>query len=232
MINTIDYKNILVNYGAMLDEALNKKKGLALVKADWDKLKKTIDDVLVVSLIDLGIKFMEQSKKPIDFHNFFETYEFPTYPGYFAYGLYDRILLFRSLTMLHNNHAQMKLFELMMGFIKYTIDDIHQDLINLNTYMEYVKNAVGFEIIDLNSNLQSIYDDFLEEIFTNEIFDYLYYSEKIFFNYGDFSDDFYFDKNADHNKWDDFCGSCSVVLVMKCLYSDLHEEVKKKVFGF
>ena len=93
----LSYKDILINYGVILNEAPTKKKGLALVKADWKAKKQQIKDTLDIDIIDLGIEIMTISRKRFDMKKFLETGLLPIGTNYSVNGLGEVISLFLIL---------------------------------------------------------------------------------------------------------------------------------------
>ena len=60
------YKDILVNYGAMMMDAPTKKKGATMVKKDWEIKKQQMEVSIDTALVDVGIRMMTVSKKRFD----------------------------------------------------------------------------------------------------------------------------------------------------------------------
>lgn len=216
MKNNIDYKNILVNYGAMVAEAPTKKKGLALVKEDWEAKKQQMQVSLDTGLVDVGIMMMTVSKRRFDMKKFIETGEFPTYMGCYVNGLDDVIALFKIWEVFKKDPAIKECLDHIMNLWSENLDTM--TIFDREDFFERVKDMVGYPITTLEFwNLQQIFDYDLNTIFVEDLADLL---------------DFNFNLSEEElTILEDFSNQFEISIIMKYMYSELYDRIKKSVFG-
>lgn len=216
MSTTVDYKDILVNYSAMLNEAPTKKKGATLVKKDWEKKKQQMEVSIDTALVDVGIRMMSVSKKRFDMKKFLETGEFPTYNGCYVNGLDDVISLFKILETFKEAPSVKECLDHIMNLWAENLGTM--TIFNRDDFFERVKGMVGYPIETLMFwDFQKIFDYDLDTVFGADIADLL---------------DFNFNLSEEElTIFEDFSNQFDISIIMKYMYSDLYDRIIKSVFG-
>lgn len=217
MINTVDYKDILMNYGAMMNEAPTKKKGLALVKADWETKKQQMEVSIDTALVDVGIRMMAVSRKRFDMNNFLETDIIPNFNSCDSVDLNAAIVLFWVLRAFKEEPEIKACLDHIMDLWAEDLDAL--DIFNREDFFEKVMNdMMGYTITKLNCwTLQELFDFYLSYIFDCELDELLD-----------------FDCNLSEEEmaiYECFSNQYSITAVMKYMYSELYERIKHMIFG-
>lgn len=125
------YKDILVNYAAMVNDAASKEVGIKEVKADWVEKKAQIDDIYLTSIVDVGIEVLEKSRTSFDIKGFLE------YKGLSETDVYnvpfDLVYLLWNLTDAYNNSA-------MKAFLEDIASRMQKNMTSLSTTMRELQN--------------------------------------------------------------------------------------------
>lgn len=216
MNKNIDYKDILVNYSAMLNEAPTKKKGVALVKKDWEAKKQQMEVSIDTALVDVGIRMMTVSKKRFDMKKFLKTGVFPTYYGCYVNGLDDVISLFKILEAFKEDSSVKDCLDHIMNLWSENLGTM--TIFNRDDFFERVKGMVGYPIETLMFwDFQKIFDYDLDTVFGADIADLL---------------DFNFNLSEEElTIFEDFSNQFDISIIMKYMYSDLYDRIIKSVFG-
>lgn len=206
------YKDILVTYGSMVDEAPTKKKGLALVKADWKVKKQQIKDTLDIDIIDLGIEIMTISRKRFDMKKFLETGLLPIGTNYSVNGLGEVISLFLILVAIKKDSKIKECLDKIMGLWSENLGPM--TIFNRETFL----NEVMDNITDLKSlTLQELFDYYLSFVFDFDLGELLGFDSVL--------------TDEEFDIWKDFSNQYSIAITMRYMYSDLYNRLKKSVFG-
>lgn len=208
----LSYKNILINYGVILNEAPTKKKGLALVKADWKAKKQQIKDPLDIDIIDLGIEIMTISRKRFDMEKFLETGLLPIGTNYSVNGLGEVISLFLILVAIKKDSKIKECLDKIMGLWSENLGSM--TIFNRETFL----NEVMDNITDLKSfTLQELFDYYLSSVFDFDLGELLGFDSVL--------------TDEEFDIWKDFSNQYSIAITMRYMYSDLYNRIKKSVFG-
>ncbi|OUN13292.1 hypothetical protein [Flavonifractor sp. An91] len=125
------YKDILVNYAAMVNDATSKEVGIKEVKADWVEKKAQIDDIYLTSIVDVGIEVLEKSRTSFDIKGFLE------YKGLSESDVYnvpfDLVYLLWNLTDAYNNSV-------MKAFLEDIASRMQKNMTSLSTTMRELQN--------------------------------------------------------------------------------------------
>ena len=201
----LSYKDILINYGVILNEAPTKKKGLALVKADWKAKKQQIKDPLDIDIIDLGIEIMTISRKRFDMEKFIGT-------NYSVNGLGEVISLFLILVAIKKDSKIKECLDKIMGLWSENLGSM--TIFNRETFI----NEVMDNITDLKSfTLQELFDYYLSFVFDFDLGELLGFDSVL--------------TDEEFDIWKDFSNQYSIAITMRYMYSDLYNRLKKSVFG-
>lgn len=208
----LSYKDILINYGFLLNEAPTKKKGLALVKADWKAKKQQIKDTLDIDIIDLGIEIMTISRKRFDMKKFLETGLLPIGTNYSVNGLGEVISLFLILVAIKKDSKIKECLDKIMGLWSENLGSM--TIFNRETFL----NEVMDNITDLKSlTLQELFDYYLSFVFDFDLGELLGFDSVL--------------TDEEFDIWKDFSNQYSIAITMRYMYSDLYNRIKKSVFG-
>lgn len=208
----LSYKDILINYGFLLNEAPTKKKGLALVKADWKAKKQQIKDTLDIDIIDLGIEIMTISRKRFDMKKFLETGLLPIGTNYSVNGLGEVISLFLILVAIKKDSKIKECLDKIMGLWSENLGSM--TIFNRETFL----NEVMDNITDLKSlTLQELFDYYLSFVFDFDLGELLGFDSVL--------------TDEEFDIWKDFSNQYSIAITMRYMYSDLYNRLKKSVFG-
>ena len=208
----LSYKDILINYGFLLNEAPTKKKGLALVKADWKAKKQQIKDTLDIDIIDLGIEIMTISRKRFDMKKFLETGLLPIGTNYSVNGLGEVISLFLILVAIKKDSKIKECLDKIMGLWSENLGSM--TIFNRETFL----NEVMDNITDLKSlTLQELFDYYLSFVFDFDLGELLGFDSVL--------------TDKEFDIWKDFSNQYSIAITMRYMYSDLYNRLKKSVFG-
>ena len=208
----LSYKDILINYGVILNEAPTKKKGLALVKADWKAKKQQIKDTLDIDIIDLGIEIMTISRKRFDMKKFLETGLLPIGTNYSVNGLGEVISLFLILVAIKKDSKIKECLDKIMGLWSENLGSM--TIFNRETFL----NEVMDNITDLKSlTLQELFDYYLSFVFDFDLGKLLGFDSVL--------------TDEEFDIWKDFSNQYSIAITMRYMYSDLYNRLKKSVFG-
>lgn len=208
----LSYKDILINYGFLLNEAPTKKKGLALVKADWKAKKQQIKDTLDIDIIDLGIEIMTISRKRFDMKKFLETGLLPIGTNYSVNGLGEVISLFLILVAIKKDSKIKECLDKIMGLWSENLGSM--TIFNRETFL----NEVMDNITDLKSfTLQELFDYYLSSVFDFDLGELLGFDSVL--------------TDEEFDIWKDFSNQYSIAITMRYMYSDLYNRLKKSVFG-
>lgn len=208
----LSYKDILINYGFLLNEAPTKKKGLALVKADWKAKKQQIKDTLDIDIIDLGIEIMTISRKRFDMKKFLETGLLPIGTNYSVNGLGEVISLFLILVAIKKDSKIKECLDKIMGLWSENLGSM--TIFNRETFI----NEVMDNITDLKSfTLQELFDYYLSSVFDFDLGELLGFDSVL--------------TDEEFDIWKDFSNQYSIAITMRYMYSDLYNRLKKSVFG-
>ena len=208
----LSYKDILINYGVILNEAPTKKKGLALVKADWKAKKQQIKDTLDIDIIDLGIEIMTISRKRFDMKKFLETGLLPIGTNYSVNGLGEVISLFLILVAIKKDSKIKECLDKIMGLWSENLGSM--TIFNRETFL----NEVMDNITDLKSfTLQELFDYYLSSVFDFDLGELLGFDSVL--------------TDEELDIWKDFSNQYSIAITMRYMYSDLYNRLKKSVFG-
>lgn len=208
----LSYKDILINYGVILNEAPTKKKGLALVKADWKVKKQQIKDTLDIDIIDLGIEIMTISRKRFDMKKFLETGLLPIGTNYSVNGLGEVISLFLILVAIKKDSKIKECLDKIMGLWSENLGSM--TIFNRETFL----NEVMDNITDLKSlTLQELFDYYLSFVFDFDLGELLGFDSVL--------------TDEEFDIWKDFSNQYSIAITMRYMYSDLYNRLKKSVFG-
>lgn len=208
----LSYKDILINYGFLLNEAPTKKKGLALVKADWKAKKQQIKDTLDIDIIDLGIEIMTISRKRFDMKKFLETGLLPIGTNYSVNGLGEVISLFLILVVIKKDSKIKECLDKIMGLWSENLGSM--TIFNRETFL----NEVMDNITDLKSlTLQELFDYYLSFVFDFDLGELLGFDSVL--------------TDEEFDIWKDFSNQYSIAITMRYMYSDLYNRLKKSVFG-
>ena len=208
----LSYKDILINYGVILNEAPTKKKGLALVKADWKAKKQQIKDPLDIDIIDLGIEIMTISRKRFDMKKFLETGLLPIGTNYSVNGLGEVISLFLILVAIKKDSKIKECLDKIMGLWSENLGSM--TIFNRETFL----NEVMDNITDLKSlTLQELFDYYLSFVFDFDLGELLGFDSVL--------------TDEEFDIWKDFSNQYSIAITMRYMYSDLYNRLKKSVFG-
>lgn len=208
----LSYKDILINYGFLLNEAPTKKKGLALVKADWKVKKQQIKDTLDIDIIDLGIEIMTISRKRFDMKKFLETGLLPIGTNYSVNGLGEVISLFLILVAIKKDSKIKECLDKIMGLWSENLGSM--TIFNRETFL----NEVMDNITDLKSlTLQELFDYYLSFVFDFDLGELLGFDSVL--------------TDEEFDIWKDFSNQYSIAITMRYMYSDLYNRLKKSVFG-
>lgn len=208
----LSYKDILINYGVILNEAPTKKKGLALVKADWKAKKQQIKDTLDIDIIDLGIEIMTISRKRFDMKKFLETGLLPIGTNYSVNGLGEVISLFLILVAIKKDSKIKECLDKIMGLWSENLGSM--TIFNRETFI----NEVMDNITDLKSfTLQELFDYYLSSVFDFDLGELLGFDSVL--------------TDEEFDIWKDFSNQYSIAITMRYMYSDLYNRLKKSVFG-
>lgn len=208
----LSYKDILINYGVILNEAPTKKKGLALVKADWKAKKQQIKDPLDIDIIDLGIEIMTISRKRFDMEKFLETGLLPIGTNYSVNGLGEVISLFLILVAIKKDSKIKEYLDKIMGLWSENLGSM--TIFNRETFL----NEVMDNITDLKSlTLQELFDYYLSFVFDFDLGELLGFDSVL--------------TDEEFDIWKDFSNQYSIAITMRYMYSDLYNRLKKSVFG-
>ena len=208
----LSYKDILINYGVILNEAPTKKKGLALVKADWKAKKQQIKDTLDIDIIDLGIEIMTISRKRFDMKKFLETGLLPIGTNYSVNGLGEVISLFLILVAIKKDSKIKECLDKIMGLWSENLGSM--TIFNRETFI----NEVMDNITDLKSlTLQELFDYYLSFVFDFDLGELLGFDSVL--------------TDEEFDIWKDFSNQYSIAITMRYMYSDLYNRLKKSVFG-
>lgn len=208
----LSYKDILINYGLLLNEAPTKKKGLALVKADWKAKKQQIKDTLDIDIIDLGIEIMTISRKRFDMKKFLETGLLPIGTNYSVNGLGEVISLFLILVAIKKDSKIKECLDKIMGLWSENLGSM--TIFNRETFL----NEVMDNITDLKSlTLQELFDYYLSFVFDFDLGELLGFDSVL--------------TDEEFDIWKDFSNQYSIAITMRYMYSDLYNRLKKSVFG-
>ena len=208
----LSYKDILINYGFLLNEAPTKKKGLALVKADWKAKKQQIKDTLDIDIIDLGIEIMTISRKRFDMKKFLETGLLPIGTNYSVNGLGEVISLFLILVAIKKDSKIKECLDKIMGLWSENLGSM--TIFNRETFL----NEVMDNITDLKSpTLQELFDYYLSFVFDFDLGELLGFDSVM--------------TDEEFDIWKDFSNQYSIAITMRYMYSDLYNRLKKSVFG-
>lgn len=208
----LSYKDILINYGVILNEAPTKKKGLALVKADWKAKKQRIKDTLDIDIIDLGIEIMTISRKRFDMKKFLETGLLPIGTNYSVNGLGEVISLFLILVAIKKDSKIKECLDKIMGLWSENLGSM--TIFNRETFL----NEVMDNITDLKSlTLQELFDYYLSFVFDFDLGELLGFDSVL--------------TDEEFDIWKDFSNQYSIAITMRYMYSDLYNRLKKSVFG-
>ena len=212
------YKDILVNYGSMVDEVSAKEKGLVLVKEDWKTKKQQMDASIDTVLVDVGIRLIEESKKSFDMQEFVNTGKLPSYDD--SQSLYGYVKLFNNLVELKKNDCFKELLDYIMNNIDANLDSLsclHKDNFLTGINEELKINAecfVSYTVLELfEMHLETIFEDIVEEL--NSV---LPYEDRL-------SEDDYNNLPAIS------CVKNGIVDVMKHLYSDTYFKIRHNILG-
>lgn len=205
------YRDVLINYGVILNEAPTKKKGLVLVKADWKTKKQQVKDPLDIDIIDLGIEIMAISRKRFDMEKFLETGLLPIGTNYSVNGLDEVISLFLILEAIKKDPEIKECLDKIMGIWSENLGSM--TIFNRETFLNEVMN----NITDLKSwTLQELFDYYLSSIFDFDLGELLGF------------DSILTDKEFDI--WKDFSNQHSITITMRYMYLDLYDRIKHSVF--
>ena len=208
----LSYKDILINYGVILNESPTKKKGLALVKADWKAKKQQIKDTLDIDIIDLGIEIMTISRKRFDMKKFLETGLLPIGTNYSVNGLGEVISLFLILVAIKKDSKIKECLDKIMGLWSENLGSM--TIFNRETFL----NEVMDNITDLKSfTLQELFDYYLSSVFDFDLGELLGIDSVL--------------TDEEFDIWKDFSNQYSIAITMRYMYSDLYNRLKKSVFG-
>ena len=208
----LSYKDILINYGVILNEAPTKKKGLALVKADWKAKKQQIKDPLDIDIIDLGIEIMTISRKRLHMEKFLETGLLPIGTNYSVNGLGEVISLFLILVAIKKDSKIKEYLDKIMGLWSENLGSM--TIFNRETFL----NEVMDNITDLKSlTLQELFDYYLSFVFDFDLGELLGFDSVL--------------TDEEFDIWKDFSNQYSIAITMRYMYSDLYNRLKKSVFG-
>ena len=208
----LSYTDILINYGVILNEAPTKKKGLALVKADWKAKKQQIKDTLDIDIIDLGIEIMTISRKRFDMKKFLETGLLPIGMNYSVNGLGEVISLFLILVAIKKDSKIKECLDKIMGLWSENLGSM--TIFNRETFL----NEVMDNITDLKSlTLQELFDYYLSFVFDFDLGELLGFDSVL--------------TDEEFDIWKDFSNQYSIAITMRYMYSDLYNRLKKSVFG-
>lgn len=208
----LSYTDILINYGVILNEAPTKKKGLALVKADWKAKKQQIKDTLDIDIIDLGIEIMTISRKRFDMKKFLETGLLPIGTNYSVNGLGEVISLFLILVAIKKDSKIKECLDKIMGLWSENLGSM--TIFNRETFL----NEVMDNITDLKSlTLQELFDYYLSFVFDFDLGELLGFDSVL--------------TDEEFDIWKDFSNQYSIAITMRYMYSDLYNRLKKSVFG-
>ena len=208
----LSYKDVLINYGVILNEAPTKKKGLALVKADWKAKKQQIKDPLDIDIIDLGIEIMTISRKRFDMKKFLETGLLPIGTNYSVNGLGEVISLFLILVAIKKDSKIKECLDKIMGLWSENLGSM--TIFNRETFL----NEVMDNITDLKSlTLQELFDYYLSFVFDFDLGELLGFDSVL--------------TDEEFDIWKDFSNQYSIAITMRYMYSDLYNRLKKSVFG-
>lgn len=208
----LSYKDVLINYGVILNEAPTKKKGLALVKADWKAKKQQIKDPLDIDIIDLGIEIMTISRKRFDMEKFLETGLLPIGTNYSVNGLGEVISLFLILVAIKKDSKIKECLDKIMGLWSENLGSM--TIFNRETFL----NEVMDNITDLKSlTLQELFDYYLSFVFDFDLGELLGFDSVL--------------TDEEFDIWKDFSNQYSIAITMRYMYSDLYNRLKKSVFG-
>ena len=212
------YKDILVNYGSMVDEAPSKEKGLILANEDWKAKKQQMNASIDTVLVDVGICLIEESKNSFDMQEFVNTGKLPSYDD--SQSLYGYVKLFNNLVELKKNDCFKELLDYIMNNIDANLDSLsclHKDNFLTGINEELKINAecfVSYTVLELfEMHLETIFEDIVEEL--NNI---LPYEDRL-------SEDDYNNLPAIS------CVKNGIVDVMKHLYSDTYFKIRHNILG-
>nr|WP_300128518.1 hypothetical protein [uncultured Butyricicoccus sp.] len=208
----LSYRDVLLKYGVILNEAPTKKKGLALVKADWKAKKQQIKDTLDIDIIDLGIEIMTISRKRFDMEKFLETGLLPIGTNYSVNGLGEVISLFLILVAIKKDSKIKECLDKIMGLWSENLGSM--TIFNRETFL----NEVMDNITDLKSlTLQELFDYYLSSVFDFDLGELLGFDSVL--------------TDEEFDIWKDFSNQYSIAITMRYMYSDLYNRLKKSVFG-
>ena len=211
-----DYNTVLVNYGAMMREAPTKKKGATMVKKDWETKKQQMEVSIDTALVDVGIRMMTVSKKRFDMNKFLETGEFPSYRGCYADGLDDVISLFKILKVFKEDSSVKECLDHIMSLWVENLDTM--TIFDRKEFFDRVADMMGYPIDTLRFwNLQKIFDYDLDTIFTEDIADLLDFENTL--------------SEEELTIIEDFSNQFEISIIMKYMYFELYDRIKKSVFG-
>lgn len=233
----ISYKDILVNYTAMVNEASSKEEGIKKVKADWVEKKTQIDDIHLTAIVDVGIEVLEKSRTSFDIKGFLE------YKGLSESDVYnvpfDLVYLLWNLTDVYNNSS-------MKAFLEDIASRMEKNIVPLSTTMrELLHNYMEKNIVPLSATtrvlLHSNIAGHIENIKNSKEYhlnsDVLNYSEEEWFDrcfssclsdvrIGHILIDY--SSEVEKELWAFFNNSYETAGVMQHLYPNLYEKIKEK----
>ena len=197
------YKDILVNYAAMVNDAASKEDGIKKVKADWVEKKAQIDDIYLTSIVDVGIEVLEKSRTSFDIKGFLE------YKGLSESDVYnvpfDLVYLLWNLTDAYNNSA-------MKAFLEDIASRMQKNMTSLSTTMRELQNSY-------NESGKGSKEDYFDSNF------------KFYLSDARVKHILGIDSSSEVEKelWNFFNACYDVGRVMSLLYPDLYKTIKKSL---
>lgn len=200
------YKDILVNYAAMVNDATSKEVGIKEVKADWVEKKAQIDDIYLTSIVDVGIEVLEKSRTSFDIKGFLE------YKGLSESDAnnvpFDLVYLLWNLTDAYNNSA-------MKAFLEDIASRMQKNMTSLSTTMRELQN-------DYNESGKGSKEDYFDSNF------------KFYLSDARVKHILGIDSSSEVEKelWSFFNACYNVSRVMSLLYPDLYKSIKNCALNY
>ena len=200
------YKDILVNYAAMVNDATSKEVGIKEVKADWVEKKAQIDDIYLTSIVDVGIEVLEKSRTSFDIKGFLE------YKGLSESDAnnvpFDLVYLLWNLTDAYNNSA-------MKAFLEDIASRMQKNMTSLSTTMRELQN-------DYNESGKGSKEDYFDSNF------------KFYLSDARVKHILGIDSSSEVEKelWNFFNACYDVGRVMSLLYPDLYKSIKNCALNY
>lgn len=217
MNKRFDYKSVLLNYSTIVKQATSKKRGLKQVKADWEKRKKEVDDVLDINLVEIGIFLLEASKRKFDMQQLIDTGHYNGFIGVYDDDLFKIVNLFEDLVDIKERPEIQDCLNHVMSLIEENFSSIPW------LQKDEFFNKLCEELKDSSCFLENFT---LGKLFELELDSVLRYEEA--------ERRMQFDCSLTENElilWHECLGHYNIVGVMKCLYYELFKKIKYNIFS-